>query len=416
VKKVGYFLFLVYLVMLFIHLKLLFNGQISIITTLLFYITLVLFFLAVIYLLSRVSRYILKKKADYILLIIVLFSSLFVTELILKYGVKTHQSYLEKNGYFFYYSYHWQINKENRNYLNGQRQEKVWYKLNYPGIPWTHSTPEFIQVHNINSSGCRDGEFSINKEPDEYRIIALGDSYTQGVGAPEDSTYADFLERDLSPQFPDKKIVVYNAGNSGSDPFFEYMVLRDKLMIYSPDLVIVAINSSDLQDVSIRGGMERFKPDGTVQYRKGPRWEVLYGISYIFRHIIHDFLAYDWNLVKYKDQKVVLAQISLLLKDSVDRFKVLADEKGFDLMIVFNPTDWEVKTRALILDTLYQSVRLNPDIISLNLNDYYINKAGLDSSNVQDYYWQVDLHHNSKGYELFARGVAEKIVATGLIK
>ncbi len=416
-KISGFILLATYLVLLFIHIRLfLFMGRTSIITTLLFYITLTLFSLALVLLLSRFIRYFKSKKKDYILLIIILFSSLFFTELILKYAVKTHQSYLEKNGSFYYHSYYRQVNKENQEYIQGVRKDKVWYKLNYPNFPWIHTTNEFTQVHNINSSGCRDNEFNLNKDTNEYRIIALGDSFTQGVGAPEDSTYPDFLERDLGQLSQRKVISVYNAGNSGSDPFFEFMVLRDKLLDYSPDLIIVALNTSDIEDVILRGGMERFKTDGTVIYRKGPPWEFLYGISYICRHCIHDFLGYNWALIKYEDQEKEFSEAMDLLKVAIDNFHDLSEKANCDLIIVFHPMVWEVENKSFILDTLYKSLRSESDIYSLNLHNYYIERAHLDSSNVYKYYWKIDGHHNSRGYELFARGVAEKIVELQLIK
>ncbi len=47
----------------------------------------------------------------------------------------------------------------------------------------------------------------------------------------------------------------------------------------------------------------------------------------------------------------------------------------------------------------------NNGISNLNLLDYYINIEGLNKNSVSEYYWKIDGHHNSKGYELFANGV-----------
>jgi len=65
-----------------------------------------------------------------------------------------------------------------------------------------------------------------------------------------------------------------------------------------PHLVIECINTSDILDVIKRGGNERFNDDGTTSGKVGPRWELIYKYSYVFRRITHVFFKYNRNLIK----------------------------------------------------------------------------------------------------------------------
>jgi hypothetical protein len=51
---------------------------------------------------------------------------------------------------------------------------------------------------SINSYGLRDREYSVEKPPNVYRIVMLGDSTTLGWGVPEEQTVAKILERELN--------------------------------------------------------------------------------------------------------------------------------------------------------------------------------------------------------------------------
>jgi hypothetical protein len=127
---------------------------------------------------------------------------------------------------------------------------------------------KFMRV--INSEGLADREHTPAKSVGEYRILALGDSLTEGDGAHADSTWLKFLERNLKKYPIQRNLTFMNAGVCGSDPFYSYVLLKDRLIRYKPDLVLLALNASDLNDLLIRGGMERFLPDGSVKYKNPP--------------------------------------------------------------------------------------------------------------------------------------------------
>src|ERR1044071_73798 len=95
-------------------------------------------------------------------------------------------------------------------------------------------------VHN-NSHGTRGQEFQIQKPPNSFRILSLGDSRTFGWGLGENETYSGVLQNLLQKDSPPGKIIeVINAGvNAWSYPQMT-VYFRDVALQYQPDIVILA--------------------------------------------------------------------------------------------------------------------------------------------------------------------------------
>jgi hypothetical protein len=58
-----------------------------------------------------------------------------------------------------------------------------------PGAAIAYARPEVSYARQVNAMGLTDKEFTADKAPGEYRIVALGDSFTEGVGADTASTW-----------------------------------------------------------------------------------------------------------------------------------------------------------------------------------------------------------------------------------
>ena len=185
-------------------------------------------------------------------------------ELFLRYGLKRYSSYSEKNSEFLYVS---PYTVKESNWSPVWQKNLHVYKPNYRS---SLNFAEYAYHIQTNSEGLREAEIPVPNPHSDYRILALGDSFTEGRGAGQDSTWPKSLERKLNASAGSRKTMVINAGISGSDPFFEYQLLKERLLKYNPNMVIVAINSSDIDDLIIRGGMERFQPGGILKYKEGP--------------------------------------------------------------------------------------------------------------------------------------------------
>src|ERR1043165_5059079 len=118
----------------------------------------------------------------------------------------------------------------------------TWYNTYAPDTTFYLDHGDFKYLYKTNSLGIREAELSEPENDSTCRILTLGDSFTDGVGAPLDSSWPKMLQADLNRE--NRNVDIYNAGISGADPFYEYTLLRDKLLKYKPNIVMVGINSS----------------------------------------------------------------------------------------------------------------------------------------------------------------------------
>ena len=318
---------------------------------------------------------------------------LFGAEFFLRYGLGIHATYPERNGHPTYVS------------LFGQ-PNTTWFHTFEAHVTVTDDKAEFFHFRQANSLGLPEREIPVDKTSGEYRIIVLGDSFTEGVGTVYDSSWVRAMERNLNAEFPEATITAFNAGVSGSDVFYEYMLLKERLLTLDPDLVIVAINDSDVNEIMIRGGMERFLPDGSTVYsRTAPRWEWLYGASFIVRHIVHDLLGYDWLFLKGKEiaeaQSQAVAQIAI----AVERFADLAQEREFPLLIMTHPHSSEIDAGHYLQS--FDGFLDDQDRIAwIDLLDHYITTGIITGDNASQFYWPIDAHHNARGYQAMGDAIA----------
>lgn len=133
----------------------------------------------------------------------------------------------------------------------------------------------------LNSHGLRDEEVLYAKEPDERRVLVLGDSVTFGWGVNQGKTFSDRMEPLLSAETGNKWQVI-NAGVNGYNSEQEATYLRIEGMQYSPDIVILVYVDNDIDAV--------FDPNVTT-WRRYPNWpesfpqllERLRSLSYLYQ-------------------------------------------------------------------------------------------------------------------------------------
>ena len=112
-------------------------------------------------------------------------------------------------------------------------------------------TDEYRHTFNTNSQGFRGlKEYSVEKRPDTYRVVVLGDSVALGYGVGDDETFSALLERELSRTRPAE---VINMGVSGFGTAEELILLRNVGLKYDPDLVILAYFPNDPYNNAVSG-------------------------------------------------------------------------------------------------------------------------------------------------------------------
>lgn len=100
--------------------------------------------------------------------------------------------------------------------------------------------------YSINSKGIRDREFEIPKPSGVFRIIVLGDSVTFGTEYPVELTYPKILEKLLNEKgSPGRRYEVLNAGVCAYNAAQKFLLLKNKLLDYEPDMVILQFLNDD---------------------------------------------------------------------------------------------------------------------------------------------------------------------------
>ncbi len=105
--------------------------------------------------------------------------------------------------------------------------------------------------YETNSLGLRDHEYAAPKPAGVFRILMLGDSFTEGWTLPLVGVVAKRLEQSLALRCPSQYEVI-NAGNASYSPILEYLLLKDIGPRLRPDLVLLSFDMTDVHDDFIR--------------------------------------------------------------------------------------------------------------------------------------------------------------------
>lgn len=122
-------------------------------------------------------------------------------------------------------------------------QSHGWFRVYNPYSNGSWKTEEFTHFVNANSEGLNDRDWSITKDSLTRRRIAIfGDSFTEGVGATNDSSLPEILQLNMD------STEVMNCGVAGSDPLFEYVLFKEKILKYHPDEIVICFIQTDIWD------------------------------------------------------------------------------------------------------------------------------------------------------------------------
>ena len=125
---------------------------------------------------------------------------------------------------------------------------------------WSHKTgitfPNPVDgLHGyvtVNRFGMRDNrEYRMAKSPGAFRVAVIGDSFTEALQVqPQAQDYCSVIERNLPecPVLRGRKVEVLNFGVYGFGTAQELIMLRRRVLQWSPDLVVLQFYLNDLDD------------------------------------------------------------------------------------------------------------------------------------------------------------------------
>ncbi len=131
-----------------------------------------------------------------------------------------------------------------------------------PNASGRYKTTEFDTDYKINSLGLRDKEYAVQKPQNTFRILMLGDSFTEGDGVYSNETFSKRLEEKLQDLNAPIKFEVINAGVGSYSPLLEYLYMKNYGLPLQPDLVILNFDLSDVYDDINYTTVARFDENG----------------------------------------------------------------------------------------------------------------------------------------------------------
>ena len=85
---------------------------------------------------------------------------------------------------------------------------------------------------------------------------------------------------------------------------------------------------------------------------------------------------------------------------------------------MFHPSKHEVEAERYLragLDGFVAEVTRDPAIHAIDLLEYYRVNNIMTKENASDFFWKLDYHNNTKGYQAMGNAIAHKIVELQLI-
>ncbi len=100
-------------------------------------------------------------------------------------------------------------------------------------------------ILETNALGFRDKEFYVSKMPNVIRISFLGDSVSEGFGIKVRERFSNLIEDKLNHGHLGASFESYNFSVSGHATVDEYSILKNEVLRYKPDFLILQIGEND---------------------------------------------------------------------------------------------------------------------------------------------------------------------------
>jgi lysophospholipase L1-like esterase len=114
---------------------------------------------------------------------------------------------------------------------------------------WFNNENDHPISGKINKFGWRDKEWAVEKPLNTYRIAVLGDSFVEAFQVESEFTFLKLAEDQIKREL-NRNIEFMNFGRSGYTQTEEYIILKNQIFKFSPDMVILFFPGNDISDIS----------------------------------------------------------------------------------------------------------------------------------------------------------------------
>jgi hypothetical protein len=148
-------------------------------------------------------------------------------------------------------------------YHTGYQYGKYTLRGVRPSSTFRHTSVDGAWTFATNSKGFRNTrEFAYRKPEGTLRLLALGDSHTQGYEVRQAFTYAAVAERLLNARGVRAEAI--NAGVSGYSTAEALAFLENEGARYQPDVVVLGFYANDFED-NLKAGLFALESGGLVE-------------------------------------------------------------------------------------------------------------------------------------------------------
>lgn len=292
------------------------------------------------------------------------------------------------------------------------------YRIDQEGEPYESS----------NRFGFRGSSDMRRDKGNRFRIVAIGDSVTFGLGVSDSETYPQQLEDVLNWKAGGRHFEVLNAGLPGYSPIQSRLNFELRLISFRPDLVIWQFIEDDVTDV--------------LDYRP------LSGFRYFLRRsALYWYLAYRWGDLRHQlfirpnrvlrgenkwirkpwIRRVANGPSTLrvmpanrdklraqpIVKREIQRFHKIARLNNAQSVMVFFPyMHYALEGLIPSTDAWLSKLSLSEQYNYLSFTRLFVKNPAVGES----FLYQDTIHPNQKGYSLVVWHLAENLQKMGLLR
>lgn len=308
--------------------------------------------------------------------------------------------------------------------------------LDWDLVPGASGVGSLGEGYRINSAGCRDVERTVGKPSGVNRIVAIGDSFTFGMGVDLDDTYPKQLQRILNRRGMSAEVI--NCGVIAHNMWQHVRILQSKVFRLTPDVVILGIFEDDVAaPIPPPSANAPDFPGHDPFERKGIRGSLRRSYVYNFVSNMEDLLKHRYRArfgsdyvrsiserrktwgpanptdLNYRTMAGRLnPQIYSEFKEALRKFVDIAAAADTRVLVVMIPDS--VQLGDPHMQAVNRTVRDAAEQIGVPFLDVTpVLEREDDPGSL--YLFPVDAHNSPKGLRVIAEAIAAKLVDAGIV-